>query len=66
VAEDVIVPSPEEARSTMSAIQHGWERGRSIFDGPDDDRGTPPPTWDTEITEIHRGEASDDTGGSSG
>jgi signal transduction histidine kinase len=66
VVDDVIVPSPEEARSTMSAIQHGWERGRSVFDGPDDDHGTPPPTWDTEVTEIHRGEASDDTGGSSG
>ncbi len=24
--------SPEEARATMSAIQQGWERGRSIFD----------------------------------
>jgi len=70
VVEDVIVPSPEEARSTMSAIQHGWERGRSIFDVPDDDRGTPlsaaTPTADTEITVVPRGEAPDDTGGSSG
>jgi hypothetical protein len=70
VVEDVIVPSPEEARSTMSAIQHGWERGRSVFDVPDDDRGTPlgaaTPTGDTEVTEVHRGEAPDDTGGSSG
>jgi anti-sigma regulatory factor (Ser/Thr protein kinase) len=24
--------SPEEARVTMSAIQRGWERGRSVFD----------------------------------
>jgi signal transduction histidine kinase len=70
VLEDVIAPSPEEARSTMSAIQHGWERGRSIFDVPDDDRGTPlsaaEPTRDTEVTEVHRVEAPDDTGGSSG
>jgi anti-sigma regulatory factor (Ser/Thr protein kinase) len=24
--------SPDEARATVSAIQHGWERGRSLFD----------------------------------
>jgi hypothetical protein len=24
--------SPEETRVTMSAIQRGWERGRSVFD----------------------------------
>jgi hypothetical protein len=69
VVEDVITPSPEEARSTMSAIQHGWERGRSIFDGPVDEHGIPltaTPIRDTEVTEVHRGEASDDTGGSSG
>jgi len=24
--------SPEETRATMSAIQRGWERGRSVFD----------------------------------
>jgi anti-sigma regulatory factor (Ser/Thr protein kinase) len=24
--------SPDEARATVSAIQHGWERGRSMFD----------------------------------
>ena len=23
---------PDEARATVSAIQHGWERGRSTFD----------------------------------
>jgi signal transduction histidine kinase len=30
--------SPEETRVTMSAIQRGWERGRSVFDpaGPDE------------------------------
>jgi signal transduction histidine kinase len=26
--------SPEDTRSTMSAIQHGWERGRSAGDAP--------------------------------
>jgi signal transduction histidine kinase len=26
--------SPEDTRSTMSAIQRGWERGRSVFDVP--------------------------------
>src|SRR5215467_5080072 len=26
--------SPEDTRSTMSAIQQGWERGRSVFDVP--------------------------------
>ena len=24
--------TPDEARATVSAIQHGWERGRSMFD----------------------------------
>lgn len=33
-AGDFAPPAPEEARSTMTAIQHGWERGRSIFDAP--------------------------------
>jgi signal transduction histidine kinase len=27
--------SPEEARSTITAIQQGWERGRSLFDPPE-------------------------------
>ncbi len=27
--------SPEEARSTITAIQRGWERGRSLFDPPE-------------------------------
>ena len=26
--------SPEEARSTVTAIQRGWERGRSLFEAP--------------------------------
>jgi signal transduction histidine kinase len=29
---EILTPTPEEARSTMTAIQHGWERGRSVFD----------------------------------
>jgi len=28
-------PSPDEARATMTAIQRGWERGRSAFASPD-------------------------------
>jgi signal transduction histidine kinase len=27
--------SPEEARATIAAIQHGWQRGRSVFDVPE-------------------------------
>ena len=27
--------SPEEARSTITAIERGWERGRSLFDPPE-------------------------------
>jgi signal transduction histidine kinase len=47
--------SPEETRSTMAAMQHGWERGRSVFDPapPSDDAtpdwpitpGGPPASW---------------------
>ena len=70
MVEDIIAPSPEEARSTMSAIQHGWERGRSVFDVPAGDGGDPlsaaAPARDSEATETQRGEASSDTGGSSG
>jgi signal transduction histidine kinase len=39
------VRSPEEARTTMAAMQHGWERGRSLFDPPEraaTDPGRPP------------------------
>jgi hypothetical protein len=32
--EDLWTRSPEETRSTMTAIQQGWERGRSVFDVP--------------------------------
>jgi hypothetical protein len=33
-AEDFWTRSPEETRSTVTAIQQGWERGRSVFDVP--------------------------------
>jgi signal transduction histidine kinase len=33
-ADDFWTRSPEEARSTVTAIQQGWERGRSVFDVP--------------------------------
>ncbi|MEP7023106.1 MAG: nitrate- and nitrite sensing domain-containing protein, partial [Actinomycetota bacterium] len=48
-ADDLAVDdrSPEEVRATMSAIQQGWQLGRSVFDVPDrgpastlDDSGT--------------------------
>ena len=31
--------SPDEIRATMSAIQQGWQKGRSVFDPPDRGRG---------------------------
>lgn len=33
-ADDFWSRSPEETRSTVTAIQQGWERGRSVFDVP--------------------------------
>jgi len=32
--------TPEETRATMSAIQRGWERGRSVFDPADGNGGS--------------------------
>jgi hypothetical protein len=32
--DDFWTRSPEETRSTVTAIQRGWERGRSVFDVP--------------------------------
>jgi signal transduction histidine kinase len=32
--QDGAARSPEEARATVSAIQQGWQRGRSLFDPP--------------------------------
>jgi len=32
--DDFWTRSPEDTRSTLSAIQQGWERGRSVFDVP--------------------------------
>jgi signal transduction histidine kinase len=34
--KDLWARSPEETRSTMTAMQQGWERGRSVFDAPAD------------------------------
>ncbi len=31
--------SPDDVRATMSAIQQGWQKGRSVFDPPDRGRG---------------------------
>lgn len=74
---EVMAPTPEEARSTMTAIQHGWERGRSVFDLPGDaepgaGNGDPPapvsaavPTRDTETTGLQAGDAPSDSGGTS-
>jgi hypothetical protein len=33
--------TPDEARATLSAIQHGWERGRSMFDPDPGQRSKP-------------------------
>ncbi|MGH3123755.1 MAG: hypothetical protein ACRDND_22430, partial [Streptosporangiaceae bacterium] len=33
--ETVAERSPEDARSTIRAMQQGWERGRSLFDPPE-------------------------------
>jgi len=38
--DDFWARSPEETRSTMTAIQQGWERGRSVFDVPVAGAGT--------------------------
>jgi signal transduction histidine kinase len=38
--EPVAERSPEEARSTITAIQQGWERGRSLFDPPEQSTDT--------------------------
>jgi signal transduction histidine kinase len=42
--------SPEETRVTMSAIQRGWERGRSVFD-PADDHGDATP-GSTDVPDV--------------
>jgi hypothetical protein len=48
-AEKADAPSPEAARSTMTALQRGWERGRYIS-------GAPVPSFDT----AQNGEPSGD------
>jgi signal transduction histidine kinase len=75
---EAAAPTLEEARSTMTAIQHGWERGRSVFDAPDSvgpgtAHGEPAapvstavPTRDTGTPGLQPGETSSDGGGASG
>jgi hypothetical protein len=38
--------SPEEARATVSAIQQGWQRGRSLFDPSEKGAVTAAPAGD--------------------
>ena len=60
-ADDFWTRSPEETRSTVTAIQQGWERGRSIFDVPAaDPAGSGPGAADAE-NGAENG-ASDDQG----
>jgi len=67
--------SPEETRVTLSAIQRGWERGRSVFDPaggngePGAGTGDPDGTGATAATdaaasvEVNRGDAGPDASG---
>jgi signal transduction histidine kinase len=41
--------SPEEARATVSAIQQGWQRGRSLFDPAGKSTTTDPEAADGEV-----------------
>jgi hypothetical protein len=56
-ADDWWTRSPEETRSTVTAIQRGWERGRSGFDVPA--AGTGPDA----VPENGTGNAADDEAG---
>jgi hypothetical protein len=47
-ADDSWARSPEETRSTVTAIQQGWERGRSVFDVPAAGPAGPRPNAATE------------------
>jgi signal transduction histidine kinase len=60
--------TPEQARSTMTAIQHGWERGRSVFDATDTaaPAGAAVPATDAGTESTQTGEAAGDGGGSVG
>ncbi len=49
--------SPEEARSTITAIQQGWERGRSLFDPPEKTTDTMAGTQSPEESPPEAGEA---------
>ncbi len=39
--EDIAERSPDETRSTITAIQQGWQRGRSLFDASGKDSDPP-------------------------
>jgi signal transduction histidine kinase len=80
--DDFWTHSPEDTRSTMSAIQQGWERGRSVFDPSS--AGTAPragngadtaetgngsadtPAPDAGSAGPHQGEPASEDGGTSG
>jgi hypothetical protein len=51
---------PDEARATVSAIQHGWERGRSMF-GP-----APEPPVEAGAPEAGESGTAHDEGGGDG
>jgi hypothetical protein len=51
-------PPPDEARATVSAIQHGWERGRSMFDP------APEPAAEPQAPEAGESGTAHDDGGS--
>ena len=50
---------PDEARATVSAIQHGWERGRSMFDPAESPAGP-------EASEAGESGTAHDEGGTHG
>jgi anti-sigma regulatory factor (Ser/Thr protein kinase) len=53
--------SPEETRVTMSAIQRGWERGRSVFD-PSGSNGEGAPEPEVDLAASDDPAAEDSTG----
>jgi hypothetical protein len=40
-ADEPAAPSPEAARSTMAAIQLGWQRGRSVIESAEPEPAVP-------------------------
>jgi hypothetical protein len=57
--------SPEQARSTLSAIQQGWERGRSVFDSKTDNNSGEQPE-DESPADVSAGNAADAGGQGTG